>query len=142
MDGKPLPVGPNSHDRNATWGYRAGGRAKGYKLHLLMALGGTVIAWRVAPMNRDEREMARRLFEPGEFIEVYVDTPLDVAEQRDPKGLYAKARRGELPRFTGIGSAYEPPESPELRLSTVDLSIEQAVDRILAVLDERDRRGA
>jgi hypothetical protein len=61
MDGKPLPVGPNSHDRNATWGYGAGGRAKGYKLHLLMALGGTVIAWRVAPMNRDEREMARRM---------------------------------------------------------------------------------
>ena len=61
LDGKPLPVGPNSHDHHATWGYGAGGRAKGYKLHLLLSLCGTVIAWRVAPMNLDEREMARRM---------------------------------------------------------------------------------
>ena len=60
--------------------------------------------------------MARSLFEPGEFLEVFVDAPLAVAEQRDPKGLYRKARRGELKNFTGIDSPYEPPERPEMRI--------------------------
>ncbi len=67
---------------------------------------------------RSERQMARALFDDGEFFEVYVDTPLAVAEERDPKGLYKKARRGELQHFTGIDSPYEPPEDPELRLDT------------------------
>ena len=62
--------------------------------------------------------MARALLAEGEFIEVFVDTPLEVAEQRDPKGLYRKARRGDLKNFTGIDSPYEPPENPELRIDT------------------------
>lgn len=65
---------------------------------------------------RSERRMARALLEEGEFLEIFVDTPLEVCEARDPKGLYKKARAGQLPNFTGIGSPYEPPENPELRL--------------------------
>ena len=62
--------------------------------------------------------MARELLEPGEFIEIFIDTPLEVAEARDPKGLYRKARAGEIKNFTGIDSPYEPPEQPELRIDT------------------------
>ena len=72
--------------------------------------------------------------EEGEFLEVFVDTPLAVAEQRDPKGLYEKARRGELKNFTGIDSPYEPPERAEIHLDTTRLTAEAAADRILAYL--------
>ncbi|VWC05031.1 sulfate adenylyltransferase subunit CysN [Burkholderia lata] len=83
---------------------------------------------------RAERDMARALAGPDEFVEVFVDTPLAVAEGRDPKGLYKKARRGELKHFTGIDSPYEPPAQPELRVDTVAESPEEAVDRIVAYL--------
>ena len=78
-----------------------------------------------------ERRMARERLEPGEFIEVYVSTPIEVAEQRDPKGLYLKARRGELSNFTGIDSPYEAPESPELTVDTTSLEPEAAADLII-----------
>jgi len=74
----------------------------------------------------------------GEFVEVFVDTPLEVAEARDVKGLYKKARAGELRNFTGIDSPYEAPEHPEIRIDTTALSAEQAADRIV---DELTRRG-
>ena len=80
--------------------------------------------------------MARELV-AGEFLEVFVDTPLAVAEQRDPKGLYKKARRGELRNFTGIDSPYEEPENPEIRIDTTRMRPDQAADLIL----ERARRG-
>ncbi|VWC09370.1 adenylylsulfate kinase [Burkholderia lata] len=83
---------------------------------------------------RAERDMARALVGPDEFVEVFVDTPLAVAEGRDPKGLYKKARRGELKHFTGIDSPYEPPTQPELRVDTVAESPEEAADRIVAYL--------
>ena len=79
--------------------------------------------------------MAREMFEPGEFVEIYVNVSLATAEQRDPKGLYKKARMGELPNFTGVDSDYEPPENPELELSTDDLSVEDCVQEILKWLD-------
>jgi bifunctional enzyme CysN/CysC len=75
--------------------------------------------------------MARSLFAPGEFLEVFVDAPLTECERRDPKGLYAKARRGELKNFTGIDSAYERPESPELVLDTHQHTVAECVDRII-----------
>ena len=78
--------------------------------------------------------MVRGMMEPGEFIEVYVDVPLAVAETRDTKGLYARARRGELPHFTGIDSPYEAPENPELRLETPQLSLDAAADAVIATL--------
>ncbi|QDX82662.1 adenylyl-sulfate kinase [Denitratisoma sp. DHT3] len=83
---------------------------------------------------RSERRMARNLVTDGEFIEIYIDTPLSIAEERDPKGLYKKARRGELKNFTGIDSPYEAPESPEIRIDTTALSPEQSADRIIAAL--------
>jgi bifunctional enzyme CysN/CysC len=81
--------------------------------------------------------MARQLLEAGEFIEVHVDTPLDVAEARDVKGLYRKARRGELKNFTGIDAPYEAPQSPELRINTVDCTADEAAERVLALLEAR-----
>jgi bifunctional enzyme CysN/CysC len=84
-----------------------------------------------------ERRMARERVEAGEFIEVYVNTPIEVAEQRDPKGLYLKARRGELANFTGIDSPYEAPESAELTVDTTSLPPEAAADTIIDYLRER-----
>lgn len=78
--------------------------------------------------------MARALFEEGEFIEVFMDTPLEVAEQRDPKGLYKKARRGELKNFTGIDAPYELPQSAELSLRPPDHSVEELATTTLDFL--------
>jgi bifunctional enzyme CysN/CysC len=103
---------------------------------LMVDAGLIVITSFISPF-RAERRMARDLMEPGEFIEVYVDAPLDVAEARDPKGLYKKARLGTLKNFTGIDSPYEPPESPELRVDTSTMSAEDAVERLVRALRER-----
>jgi bifunctional enzyme CysN/CysC len=100
---------------------------------LMVDAGLIVLVAFISPF-RDERQTARDLFEPGEFVEVYVDTPIAVAEARDPKGLYKKARRGELKNFTGIDSPYEPPEAPEIHLDTTQLSVDAAAERILAHL--------
>ena len=86
---------------------------------------------------RAERQMARSLMAEGEFIEIHVDTPLDVAEKRDVKGLYKKARAGEIRNFTGIDSPYEPPRNAELRINTVDQSPEDAAEEILKFLAQR-----
>jgi bifunctional enzyme CysN/CysC len=83
---------------------------------------------------RAERDLARSRFEPDEFVEIYVEASLEECEHRDPKGLYAKARRGELVNFTGIDSDYEPPEAPEIRLDTVARSPDECVDLILSYL--------
>ena len=101
---------------------------------LLLDAGAVVITAFISPF-RSERDMARQLFEPGEFIEVHLDVPLEVVEQRDPKGLYRKVRSGELPHFTGIDSPYEAPQTPELKLDTDALSVEESVERILALID-------
>jgi len=101
---------------------------------LLVDAGLVAIVSLISPY-RAEREIARSRFEPGEFLEIFVDTPLEECERRDPKGLYAKARRGELFNFTGIDSAYEPPLSPELHLDTLTMSAEECADHILQVLE-------
>ena len=77
--------------------------------------------------------------EEGEFIEVFVDTPLEVCEQRDPKGLYKKARAGEIKNFTGIDSAYEAPEDPEIVLKSADYSVEELTDQVIAYLRDKGR---
>ncbi len=79
--------------------------------------------------------MVREMLGEGEFVEIFVDAPLDVAEARDPKGLYAKARDGRIPNFTGIGSPYEPPLAPELRIDTTAMTAEQAADEIVRWLE-------
>lgn len=92
----------------------------------------TLVAF-ISPFRR-ERAIARNLVGAGEFIEIFVDTPIAVAEARDPKGLYKKARRGELKDFTGIDSPYEPPVNPEIRIDTTALSAEEAAQRIVEYL--------
>ena len=86
---------------------------------------------------RAERELARNLMEEGEFIEIFVNTPLSVAETRDPKGLYKKARAGNLKNFTGIDSPYEAPETPEIEINTAEMSVEDAAERVINGLIER-----
>lgn len=93
---------------------------------LMVDAGLIVITAFISPF-RSERESARSRFENGEFVEVFVDAPLETCESRDPKGLYKKARAGLLPNMTGIGSPYEPPESPEFHLNTAGQSVEQCV---------------
>jgi len=100
----------------------------------LMADAGLIVLVSFISPFRAERRMARGLLETGEFVEVFVDTPLDVAESRDPKGLYKKARRGELKNFTGLDSPYEPPEEPELRIDTTSLQPEEATETIIQFL--------
>jgi bifunctional enzyme CysN/CysC len=102
---------------------------------LMVDAGLIVLVSFISPF-RAERLLARSLVEPGEFVEVFVDTSLSVAESRDVKGLYRKARRGELKNFTGIDSPYEPPENPELRLDTVRLTPEAAAEAVIAYLRE------
>ena len=108
-------------------------RRVGEVAKLMVDAGIVVLCCFISPFKA-EREMARALFEDGEFIEIFVDTPLDVAESRDPKGLYKKARTGEIPNFTGISSPYEAPEIPEVHLANVDLSVNEHVDTILRSL--------
>jgi bifunctional enzyme CysN/CysC len=98
--------------------------------HLMVDAGLIVLVSFISPF-RAERRMARQLVHSGEFFEVFVDTPLSVAESRDPKGLYRKARRGELKNFTGVDSPYEEPEQPEIRIDTTRLSAEQAADAVI-----------
>ncbi|HEV7371022.1 sulfate adenylyltransferase subunit CysN [Arenibaculum sp.] len=97
---------------------------------LMVDAGLIVLVSFISPF-RAERRMARDLLEAGEFLEVFVDTPLAVAEQRDPKGLYRKARRGEIRNFTGIDSPYEAPENAEIRIDTTAMSPEDAADAVL-----------
>jgi bifunctional enzyme CysN/CysC len=92
----------------------------------LMADAGLIVLTAFISPFRAERRMVREMLEPGEFIEIFVDTPLEVAEGRDVKGLYKKARSGQLKNFTGIDSPYEAPENPEIRVNTVDMTPEEA----------------
>ena len=91
----------------------------------------------ISPFTSDRR-MVRKLFPAGEFIEVYMDTPLETCEERDPKGLYRKARSGEIKHFTGIDSPYEIPSHPELRLDTSTMSVDECVDALFSYLLERN----
>lgn len=103
---------------------------------LMVDAGLIVMSAFISPF-RSERQMARDLLEEGEFIEIYVDAPLRVVEARDPKGLYKKARRGELKNFTGIDSVYEVPEAPDIHLKTSEMSTEEAADIVINTLRER-----
>jgi bifunctional enzyme CysN/CysC len=106
--------------------------------HLMTRAGMIVIVSLISPFRAGRAE-ARALFTAGEFFEVYVDTPLEVAEQRDPKGLYRRARRGQITQFTGIDSPYESPESPEVRLDTVACTPAECALTVLQALDRGGR---
>ena len=103
----------------------------------LMADAGLIVITAFISPFRSERALARSRMNGIAFIEVHVDAPLAVAEQRDPKGLYAKARRGELPHFTGIDSPYEPPEAPELRVDSATQDMATAAEQVLALLRQQ-----
>ena len=108
-------------------------RRVGEVARLMTDAGLIVITAFISPF-RAERTMVREMMQPGEFFEVFIDTPLNIAEQRDVKGLYAKARAGELKNFTGIDSPYETPENPEIIIDTTQMDIETAADKIIQVL--------
>jgi bifunctional enzyme CysN/CysC len=123
------------HGLNRDLGFSVADRAENIRrvaevARLMVDAGLITLVAFISPF-RAERQMARSLFEPDEFYEVFVDAPLSVAEQRDPKGLYRKARAGALPDFTGIDSPYEPPEAPELRIDTAELSPQAAARLVL-----------
>ncbi|MDQ3144849.1 MAG: sulfate adenylyltransferase subunit CysN [Pseudomonadota bacterium] len=101
----------------------------------LMADAGLIVLTAFISPFRAERDMVRGMMAPGEFVEIFIDTTLAEAEKRDTKGLYAKARAGELANFTGIDSPYEAPEHPDIRIDTSAMTAEQAADAILAALD-------
>jgi bifunctional enzyme CysN/CysC len=105
---------------------------------LMVDAGLIVLVSFISPF-RAERLMARERLEPGEFVEIFVDTALAEAERRDVKGLYAKARRGEIKNFTGISSPYEAPENPEIRLDTAQLTPDAAADQVIGYLERNGR---
>ncbi|MCK6263101.1 adenylyl-sulfate kinase [Vibrio sp. ZSDE26] len=104
------------------------------ELSKLMADAGLIVLSAFISPHRSERQLVREMLPNGEFLEVFVNAPLDVCEKRDPKGLYKKARAGEISNFTGISSAYEAPLNPEIDLLTGEYSIEQLVEQCLVQL--------
>ena len=107
----------------------------------LMTDAGLIVLVSFISPFREERRMARERMEPGEFIEIFIDVPLEVAEARDVKGLYAKARAGQLSHFTGIDSPYEAPQAPELRIDAAACSVDEAADRIIALVHAAQAAG-
>jgi bifunctional enzyme CysN/CysC len=127
------------HGLNKDLGFTAADRVENVRrlaevARLMVDAGLIVLVSAISPF-RAERDWARSRFAPGEFVEVHVATPLEACEARDPKGLYAKARRGELANFTGIDSTYEPPSEPEIVLDAGVLSPEACVERLLALIE-------
>jgi adenylylsulfate kinase len=112
-------------------------RRVGEVAKLMADAGLIVLAAFISPFRADRR-LAREILPEGQFIEVFVDAPLDVCRERDPKGLYAKADRGEIKQFTGIDSPYEVPEKPEVHIHAEQLSVAQAVNQLLAYLHETE----
>jgi len=129
------------HGLNKDLGFTAQDRVENIRrvaeVSKLMVDAGLIVLVSFISPFRSERRMARELFAPGEFFEVFIDTPLAEAERRDVKGLYKKARRGELKNFTGIDSPYEAPEAPEIRIDTTRMDAAQAAEQIIGHLESR-----
>ncbi|MFA6109806.1 MAG: adenylyl-sulfate kinase [Candidatus Latescibacterota bacterium] len=128
------------HGLNKNLGFSAEDRAENIRrigeVGKLFADAGLVTLTSFVSPYRADRDAVRALMAAGEFIEVFVDTPLEVCEQRDPKGLYQKARAGQIPNFTGVSDPYEPPLSPELRIETARCTPEEAAARVILKLEE------
>lgn len=136
LDGDNIRLGLN-RDLGFTDAHRVENIRRISEVAKLMVDAGLIVMTAFISPFRAERRRAREMFEKDEFVEVFVDTPLLVAERRDPKGLYRKARNGELPNFTGIDSPYETPQDPEFVLKAAERSPDQLVDELLAKLDLR-----
>ncbi len=133
------------HGLNRDLGFTAADRVENIRrvaevARLFTDAGLIVLVSFISPF-RSERQMARELMGEGEFFEIFVDAPLDLCERRDPKGLYRKARAGELPNFTGIDSPYEPPEQPDLVIPTATIDPDEAAERVMALLARHGRLG-
>ncbi|MFQ5514152.1 MAG: adenylyl-sulfate kinase [Myxococcota bacterium] len=129
------------HGLNANLGFSPEDRTEnirriGEVAKLFNDAGVIVLTAFISPYRQD-RDRVRAILPEGEFIEVLVDCPLEVCEERDVKGLYRKARAGEIPEFTGISAPYEPPEKPELVLQTVEQDLGSCVEAVIATLRER-----
>ena len=129
------------HGLNKNLGFSAEDRAENIRrigeVGKLFADSGTItLSSFVSPYAAD-RDAVRALMEEGDFLEVFIDTPIELCEQRDPKGLYAKARTGEIPNFTGVSDPYEPPTRAELVIETASCSAEEAAGSIIGMLEER-----
>ena len=131
------------HGLNKNLGFSADDRGENIRRigevgKLFVDCGAVTLTSFVSPCRAD-RDAVRDLMEDGEFLEVFVDTPVEICEQRDPKGLYAKARAGEIPNFTGISDPYEAPENPELVISTASCTPEEAANAIVEMLQKRGK---
>lgn len=130
------------HGLNSNLGFSPGDREEnirriGEVAKLFVDAGMVTFVAFISPYRKD-REKARKLLEDGEFIEVYVKCPVDVCEQRDPKGLYKKAKKGEIKEFTGVSAPYEEPLNPEIILETDRLSVDESVKKLIEYLEERN----
>lgn len=129
------------HGLNKNLGFSAEDRAENIRRigevgKLFADAGMVTLSSFVSPYTSD-RDQVRELMDEGDFIEVFVDTPLDVCEERDPKGLYKKARAGEIPNFTGISDPYEAPENPEIVIKTAECTPQEAAAQIIDLLEAR-----
>ena len=134
------------HGLNKNLGFSADDRGENIRRigevgKLFVDCGAVTLTSFVSPYRAD-RDAVRDLMEDGEFLEVFVDTPVEICEQRDPKGLYAKARAGEIPNFTGISDPYESPENPELVIETASSTPEEAANAIIDMLQKRGKISA
>jgi adenylylsulfate kinase len=111
-------------------------RRVGEVAHLMVDAGLIVLSAFISPFKLN-RDMVRAMFTDGEFIEVHIDTPIEECEKRDPKGLYKKARAGEIKDFTGIDSPYEKPDRAEITIKNIDISVHDAADIVIHYLEER-----
>jgi len=129
------------HGLNKNLGFSAEDREENIRrigeVGKLFADGGIVTLSSFVSPYRADRDNVRALMAEGDFIEVFIDTPLELCEERDPKGLYKKARTGEIPNFTGISDPYEAPTNAELVIPTADCTPQEAAERIIALLAER-----
>ncbi len=130
LDGDNIRHGLNSNIDFTEEGRKENIRRIGEVAKLFTDAGLVVITAFISPF-REDRDRVRSIVEPGEFVEVFVDCPLEVCESRDVKGLYAKARKGEIPHFTGISSPFEAPLQPELTLLTAEQEIEDCLNQLL-----------
>jgi bifunctional enzyme CysN/CysC len=129
------------HGLNKDLGFTAGDRVENIRrvaeVARLMTDAGLIVLTSFISPFRAERRLAREIAMAGEFIEIFVETTLDAAISRDPKGLYKRALKGEIKNFTGVDQPYEAPENPELVLNTADSSAEALADRVVAELEAR-----
>jgi len=139
LDGDSLRLGLNS-DLGFSPEDRATNVQRTAQVSKLMVDAGLVVIASLISPQAESRNKARSLFNAGQFFEVYLNTPLEVCEQRDPKGLYRKARGGDIKQFTGISAAYEVPDNPDLVLQTHQYNISECLDRLLAMLEPALKR--